>query len=674
MSNFVFSPYEEFLETGLYEVMLQKMKEDAQLQDGAIEEQKYVNAFFRHIFSKDFVKLSKKENYLKHFFPVVFQILNEDSYFKNFKERIGRIMSEDVANDFFETLLLAGKEEDSKLVFPYIDQDAESHFSLFVSLIDAGKDKVFLSLLDRMNNIHFCNHLLLQLVLESKPSTASALINKYKFDINAISILPEYGGTYSFVHATIIENANGHLKNLLNYHLDKINFNPMDFPNVKSKVSLINYLLIQNPSYEQIKMFLSPDLSEKVNAHDIKEILSHIMSSENIIKFSKTDIFEDLFLHPNFDAKLCAPNQDYYYYEIVAELSKEAKNNTQASGDEKVRALLKVMSAYLHNAKAEDMPNATSFNPLGAIVWRASFPVRCDAEMRDAVLMVAKKFPMLINSLNPNGKTALDLTKDGSTLHEMLKQMGAKPAPVGLRKWFGSDNTILSVPDTIKPETFEENVQRNSFATGASIPELILYLKEDQNRIWQNFKIKLPDVNNEVKEHYNDLFYKGLEFLEFSKNNPDIVVNSYEDISFITSTMPKYVTDILENYEAIINVSRRLSVTSQKIDKEIMVRENCIAQMKKMSSQLTRSIDHVYEMSAQDAMERMNISSLKVSGKVQNMSNSENLLGIEKRIQAKAKINSAQNELNMLEENKEKEEILTSDTEFKKIRTVSLRR
>ena len=104
MSKFDFSSYQEFIETGLYEIMFQKMKVDAQSQQDEIETQKYLNSFFVHIFSKNFVNQAKKENFFKYFYPVVFKSLNEDSDFQSFTSRIGRIMNEETANDFFETL------------------------------------------------------------------------------------------------------------------------------------------------------------------------------------------------------------------------------------------------------------------------------------------------------------------------------------------------------------------------------------------------------------------------------------------------------------------------------------------------------------------------------------------------------------------------------------------
>lgn len=649
MSKFDFAPYQEFIETGLYEIMFQKMKENAQSQVDEIETQKYLNTFFMHIFSKEFVKKAKKDNYFKYFYPVVFKSLNEDEDFNIFTNRIGRIISEETANDFFETLIKSGREADASLLLPYISKNAEDHFSLFVDLIADGQDKLFCNLVEQMNNIHFGNDVLLQITLDSNPSTANYLINKHKFDINAVGELPGVDeDSYSFVHSTIIEDAHGHLKNLLTYHLEKINFNPVEVSGIRGKIDLMTFVLSQDPSYEQLKMFLSPDLSGRISADHIRHILEYMMTDKNIIKFSSTDVFEDLFAHPNFDAKLCAPNQNFFYYEIVAALSKETQSKGGGQTEERVRSYLKVMSAYLHNAKPEDMPNATSFNPLGAIVWRATFPVQYDAEMRDAVLMVAKKFPMLINAVNPNGKTALDLTKDGSTLQQMLKEMGAKPAPSGLRKWFGGDITVLSVPDTIKPETFKENVQRNSFATGASIPELLLYFKEDQEKIWKDFKTKLPEAHPELKEKYDELFYKGTEFLEFAKGHPDIVINSYEEISFITNGMIKYVRDILDNYESVVNVANRLSNSNLKIEKEQAIRAGCVNQMNQMSKQLTVSIDKIYQMATEDGMEKMNVTSLRVAGKVQNMNNSESVLAVEKRIKAQAQIQSAQNELDLL--------------------------
>lgn len=649
MSKFDFSPYQELLETGLYEILFKKLKENTEAQEDDIETQKYLNAFFMHVFSKEFMKKAQKENFAKYFYPVVFQNLNDEEYLQFFKERLGRIVNEDVANEFFSTLMTSGKEAEANLLLPFVSKNAEDHFSLFVELIKNNQDKAFCTLVDKMSNIHFGNHVLLQLALDSNPSTVNYLVNKHKFDINAV---PDMDGwseqSYSLVHAAILEESHGHLKNLLTYHLEKINFKPTSVEGIRGKVDLITFVLSQEPPYEQMKMFLSSDLSARINAEHIRDMLNYMMTDDNIVKFSKTDIFEDLFAHPNFKSEVCAPNQNYFYYEMVATLSKEAKLGDSEDNDDKIRGLLNVFSAYLHNAKPEDMPNATSFNPLGAIVWRAAIPVRHDAEMRDAVLMVAKKFPQLINGLNPNGKTALDLTKDGSSLNKMLKDMGAKPAPSGFKKWFGGDNSVVSVPDTIKPETFTEKKQRNSFAAGASVAELIVYLKEDQERIWKEFKQKVPDAHPELKENYDDLFFKGIEFLEFAKNHPNVVINSYEDITFVSNNMVKYVNDIFENYEAVVSVANRLSNSQQRIEREQMVREGCVSQMSQMSRQLTVSTDKAYQAATEEAMERMNVNGRVVAGKVKNMNLNETMLTAEMRIQAQAKLQSAQNDLDLL--------------------------
>lgn len=651
MSKFDFSTYQEFFDTKMYEILFVKLEENLESLPDKIQKEIYANSFLNHIFSKEFIKKTQKDKVAKYFYPVVFKSLNEAEQLSFFKDRLGRIVPEELSGEFYSTLLLNGQTEEADLLLPFISKNAEDHFPMFVELIAKGKDKVFCDVLTQMNNIHFGNHVLLQLALDSNPSTVNHLVNKYKFDVNAVPDMENWGEhSYSLVHAAILEESHGHLKNLLNYHLEKINFSPVAIDGIKGRIDLVTFVLSQEPSYEQLKMFLAADLSPRITPEHIKDFLEYMMTDENILKFGATDIFEDVFAHPNFKSDVCAPSQNYFYYEMVVKLSRESKLGEEESNDEKMRALLKVFSAYLHNAKPEDMPNATSYNPLGGIVWRAAVPSRHDAEMRDAVLMVAKKFPTLINAVNPNGKTALDLSPPGSSLHTMIKEMGGKSAPSGLKKWFGGDNSaVISIPDTIKPETFIEIKQRSSFAAGASIAELLVYLKEDQDKMWKEFKQKLPDVHPEMKINYDELFTKGVEFLEFAKSHPNIVVNSYEDINFITNNMIKYLKDILDNYESVVSVANRLSNVEQRMSREQMVREGCVSQISQMSRQLTVSTEKAYQMATDEALEKMNINSRRVAGKVQNMNLNETMVNTQMRIQAKAKIQSAQNDLDLID-------------------------
>lgn len=672
--GFNFSKYNEYLNLGMYEELMSKVIKEASEAgvDEPIKKQKYLNNFFKNIFSTEIYKEIEQSGNANLFYAVVFERIYKDENLKIINSQIGRLLDTEIASQLFSSLISGGGIDVAELLLPYVSKDAKHYSALFAELAEDGAEDEYKYLIDNLNNIHFDNDKLLLLTLDMNPNFSNYLINNYKFDVNKV---PTLNGQYdpnimSFLHSTLLERKHGHLRNVLSNHFDQVNFQPMEISGY-GKMGFVQFVLKQEPTYEQLKIVLSPEYHTKITSENIKDVLYYVMQEDRIEEFAATDLFNDIFSHPNFDANIVAPNQKYFYYEMVHLLShsltiREANREERSKVARKnvkdiMPSILKVFYSYLENARPSDMPMASIYHPLGALVIASNHLIneRVESkEFNDAVIMVAKKFPHLINTPNPNGKNCLDIAVKGSDIYNILEEMGAKKKPSLFSKILFSNNEIKSLPETIKYSVFVEPIKRKSYVGGASFRELVLEMKANKEELWKELNSSTTvNIHPSIYAIYNEIYVGAIGVLDYMDKNKDVSFNSYEEVSFITNDINGYIKEAVSSYKKVVEAANRSNDKEKMIESEKVVRQSCLKQLNEINDNLNIIAEKINEYVTDYGITKMKINGRVVSNRVGRLNGNggEQFNDLERKIQLRGEIESNKQLLKELDNKEYKE-------------------
>lgn len=649
-----FVKYEEYIDLGMYEEMFSQLKKDAEKigeESEPLEKQKYINAAFMHMLTKSFYeKLNSKGN-AGLFYPVLFEKLDESPEFSLVQKSLGRLLDSTVANDVFKELVLKGMIKKATQVLPFVSNNAEDHLSLFEELGRKNMENEFKFLLENLENIHFNNDMLLLLSLDMNPSFTNYMIGNLNFDVNKT---PESENNdyalQSFVYSAILEESNGHLKNLLVNHLEKINMGVVNIPGY-GRQNMVSFLKSINPTYSQLKIFLAPEFASKISTDDLYDFLYEAIKINRIEEFSNTDIFKDIFKHPNFKSKHNTLQHSYFLYECIYYLKNNIVGRALGEAKDVAKDLLQVLHDYLNNAKDLDtVPQADEYHHLGAMVY---IHLMCshvngnkikNPEAVDAVIMMAKRFPHLINTKNPRGDYVLDMTTDGSVLNGVLKSMGAEGTSK-IRSLFSfagmGPKQIESVPETIQYKVFQEKFVGKALSANATYSEMIVELKKEKENLWKEMQnSSTVTIHPIIFAKYEDIFKSAIDLLTFLNQNSKIAIDAYEETFFITNSMNKYIKESIDSYKTVVSAASRLSNKENEISAELKVRESCLNSLNKIQSQLNTSTDKFYQSVADAGMHKMKVTNHVVSSHVDRINGmeSEEAAKLQRRVMANAQI------------------------------------
>lgn len=655
-----FAKYEEYIELGMYEEMLIQLKRDSKVigEEDMLEQQKYINAFFVNIFSEKFFDRQVTNGSANLFYPVVLAQLESDPDFALAKKNIGRFLNTGVAMNIFDSLMLNGNTKAAEVLMPFISKDSADHAELYRSLSEKGMEREFKFLLENLNNIHFDNDRLLLLTLDMNPSFANYMIGKQNFDVNKVPTLNgEYSEyIYSFVYSTVLENANGHLKNLMINHLEKINMGNVEIPTY-GRTNLISFIKRISPTYEQLKIMMAPEFAAKISTDDLYDFLLDMVSKEKINEFAGTDIFVDLFKHPNFRSKHSRLEQHYLYYEFLDYLKINVVNRSIIGEKDIAKDLLSVFHDYLQYSDVDNVPNTKQLQKLGAVihVYMISSEAKGqkipNGEILDALLMAARRMPEYINQPNPRGDYLLSMSQEGSVLNSLLKEMGAK-APGKVWSFMGvKPKEVTEIPSNIQYRFYQEIESNKKLSSNATYAEMIMELKKEKENLWKEMQNSTSvTIHPLIFEAYGEIFKTAIDLLSYLNQNENVSVDAYEDTFFITNSMNKYIRDSIDSYKTVVSAASRMSDKEGEIHAEKTVRDSCLNNLQKIKKQLEASTDRFYQSVADNGLQKMRVNEKVVSSHIGRMNGmeSEAVSDIRRRISAQANIAAANEELREL--------------------------
>lgn len=661
-----FEKYEEYIDLGMYEDMFSQLIKDAEKigeESEPLEKQKYLNAFFMHILDKKFHENMEKKGNADLFYPLAFQKIEDVPEFALVKKNIGRLVDGEVGNKLFKELVLKGMTAEATNMMPYVSKNAADHLDLFTELSSKNMETEFKFLLENLNNIHFNNDYLLLMSLDMNPSFANYMIGKLGFDVNKTPYNENSDYTFqNFVYSAIREEANGHLKNLLVNHIEKINMGVTDIPGY-GRMNMVSFVKEINPSYAQLKIFLAPEFASKITTDDLYDFLYEAIQIPRIEEFANTDIFKDIFKHPNFKSKHNSLRHQYFFHEALGYLRGNIIGKALGEAKDVTMELVQVFYDYLNNAKdLHTIPNASKYHHLGAAILCYIKSSQVDGqpiknyEMLDVVLMTAKRFPELINAKGPQGDYVLDMTTEGSDLNIMLKRMGAEGSSklASLFSFAGmGPKKIDRVPADIQYRVFQEKVIGKALSANATYAEMIVELKKEKEELWKDMQNSATvQIHPTIYEKYDQIFNSAINLLTFLNQNSGIAVDGYEETFFITNSMNKYIKDSVDSYKTVVAAASRLSDKENELNAELTVRKSCLNSLGKIQEQLNNSTDRFYQAVAEAGMQKMNITNRVVDSHVQRIggTETEEVARMRERVMASAKIRAGEQILKELGE------------------------